>query len=88
MPNPHPTPQPTARQPSMTLPGSAPASIEYPESRVLIVMTGGTICMRESAEGLVPATGFLDDALRPRPSFNDGSVCGEFVFLSFLQNMF
>ncbi|KAF8544695.1 asparaginase-domain-containing protein [Trichophaea hybrida] len=44
-----------------------------PESRVLIIMTGGTICMRASENGYVPATGFLGSCLRPRPSFNDGS---------------
>ncbi|KAL9018907.1 MAG: hypothetical protein Q9185_003819 [Variospora sp. 1 TL-2023] len=43
------------------------------ESRVLIVMTGGTICMRKSSDGLVPARGFLDAGMAPRPSFNDGS---------------
>lgn len=46
---------------------------QYPETRVLIIMTGGTICMRSSPEGLVPARGFLDEGMRPRPSFNDGS---------------
>src|SRR5450432_3154049 len=48
-----------------------------PESRILIVMTGGTICMRPSPEGLVPARGFLQEAMAPRPSFNDGSDGGE-----------
>ncbi|KAL7269965.1 hypothetical protein RUND412_007340 [Rhizina undulata] len=43
------------------------------ESRVLIIMTGGTICMRRGENGYVPATGFLDSCLRTRPSFNDGS---------------
>lgn len=33
--------------------------------------------MKESPEGLVPARGFLEDAMKPRPSFNDGSKCGE-----------
>lgn len=45
----------------------------YPESRVLIIMTGGTICMQPSVDGLVPMTGFLEHALAPRPSFNDNS---------------
>ncbi|KAJ9139396.1 Asparaginase-domain-containing protein [Pleurostoma richardsiae] len=47
----------------------------YPESRVLIVMTGGTICMQPSpnGDGLVPMTGFLESAMAPRPSFNDAS---------------
>ena len=43
------------------------------ESRVLIIMTGGTICMRPSPDGFVPARGFLESCLGPRPSFNDGS---------------
>lgn len=46
----------------------------YPESRVLIIMTGGTICMQPSADGLVPMTGFLENAMAPRPSFNDSST--------------
>lgn len=44
-----------------------------PESRVLIIMTGGTICMKKSPNGLIPARGFLSSCLAPRPSFNDGS---------------
>lgn len=43
------------------------------ESRVLIIMTGGTICMQHSADGFIPARGFLETGLAPRPSFNDGS---------------
>ncbi|KFX98432.1 hypothetical protein O988_04338 [Pseudogymnoascus sp. VKM F-3808] len=54
---------------------STMAAIQHPESRVLIIMTGGTICMKESPQGLIPATGFMDEAMRPRPSFNDGSIC-------------
>lgn len=46
----------------------------YPESRVLIIMTGGTICMQPSEDGLVPMTGFLKNAMAPRPSFNDASA--------------
>ncbi|KAK4467016.1 asparaginase-domain-containing protein [Cladorrhinum samala] len=45
-----------------------------PESRVLIIMTGGTICMQPSPDGLVPMTGFLKNAMSPRPSFNDSSA--------------
>jgi lysophospholipase len=48
----------------------------HPESTVLVIMTGGTICMKSSPEGLVPATGFLEQAMAPRPSFNDGSNPG------------
>ncbi|KAF1848077.1 asparaginase-domain-containing protein [Cucurbitaria berberidis CBS 394.84] len=47
--------------------------LSLPEARVLIVITGGTICMRKSADGLVPARGFLKAGLAPRPVFNDGS---------------
>ncbi|KAI2633977.1 L-asparaginase [Xylaria nigripes] len=48
----------------------------YPESRVLIIITGGTICMKPSAGGLAPVDGFLENAMAPLPSFNDlsGSV--------------
>ncbi|KAG9241799.1 60 kDa lysophospholipase-like protein [Calycina marina] len=49
------------------------AAHQYPEGRVLIIMTGGTICMRSSPEGLIPASGFLKEGMAPRPSFNDGS---------------
>ncbi|KAI1326873.1 L-asparaginase [Xylariaceae sp. FL0255] len=43
----------------------------YPESRVLLIITGGTICMKPSDGGLVPVDGFLQGAMAPRPSFND-----------------
>lgn len=54
----------------------AAMSAQLPESRVLIIMTGGTICMRPSSNGLTPATGFLEHGMAPRPSFNDGSNPG------------
>ncbi|KAF3356549.1 hypothetical protein VdG1_03829 [Verticillium dahliae VDG1] len=44
-----------------------------PESRVLVIMTGGTICMQPTPDGLQPIGGFLKAALAPRPSFNDMS---------------
>ncbi|KKK26425.1 asparaginase [Aspergillus rambellii] len=44
-----------------------------PESRVLIIMTGGTICMRPSPAGLIPARGFQEQCLARVPTFNDGS---------------
>ena len=47
-----------------------------PESRVLIIMTGGTICMKKSPNGLVPARGFLETAMQPRSEFNDKSDPG------------
>jgi 60kDa lysophospholipase len=43
-----------------------------PESLVLVIMTGGTICMRRSPNGLIPERGFLEKAMAPRPEFNDG----------------
>lgn len=43
------------------------------ESRVLIIMTGGTICMRQSPSGFVPARGFQEQCLARVPTFNDGS---------------
>jgi 60kDa lysophospholipase len=43
-----------------------------PESHILVIMTGGTICMRRSPDGLVPERGFLENAMAPRPEFNDG----------------
>lgn len=52
------------------------AEATYPESRVLIIITGGTICMQPSSGGLVPVDGFLDNAMAPRPSFNDMSEKG------------
>lgn len=53
-----------------------------PESRVLIIMTGGTICMKHSPNGFIPARGFLDACLAPRPSFNDGSAPREIPILT------
>ncbi|EXJ60888.1 L-asparaginase [Cladophialophora yegresii CBS 114405] len=45
-----------------------------PEARVLIIMTGGTICMQKSPNGLVPARNFLERCMAPRPEFNDGEI--------------
>ena len=33
----------------------------------------GTICMKRSPNGFVPARGFLESGMAPRPSFNDSS---------------
>lgn len=44
-----------------------------PESLVLIIMTGGTICMQRSPSGLIPARGFQESCLARVPTFNDGS---------------
>ncbi|KAB8073255.1 asparaginase-domain-containing protein [Aspergillus leporis] len=49
------------------------SEIQTPESRVLIIMTGGTICMRPSPSGFVPARGFQEQCLARVPTFNDGS---------------
>lgn len=46
---------------------------DMPESNVLLIMTGGTICMRQSPMGFVPARGFQDHCLAPMPAFNDRS---------------
>ena len=45
-----------------------------PEARVLVVMTGGTICMEKSVNGLIPARNFLERCMASRPEFNDGTV--------------
>ncbi|KAB8234766.1 asparaginase-domain-containing protein [Aspergillus alliaceus] len=47
---------------------------QIPESRVLIIMTGGTICMRPSPSGFVPARGFQEQCLARVPTFNDCSL--------------
>jgi lysophospholipase len=61
---------------------SKPKTAQQPDSRVLIIATGGTICMKEDENGmgLVPATGFMEEAMKPRPSFNDGSAQGRQYF--------
>ena len=43
------------------------------ESHVLIIITGGTICMQDSPDGLVPTQNFVQNCLQPSPDFNDGS---------------
>lgn len=45
-----------------------------PEARVLIIMTGGTICMQKSPDGLIPARNFLERCMAPRPEFHDGDT--------------
>ncbi|KAL7956446.1 asparaginase domain-containing protein [Trichoderma compactum] len=52
---------------------SPPLNAGLPESRVLIIGTGGTICMQEGPDGLAPSDGFLESAMAPRPTFNDNS---------------
>lgn len=48
----------------------------FPESRVLIIITGGTICMQPSADGMVPVDNFMERAMAPLPSFNDATPGG------------
>ena len=45
-------------------------------------MTGGTICMKRSPNGFVPARGFLESGMAPRPSFNDGSRPDDIVVVT------
>ena len=47
--------------------------LNLPEALVLIIVTGGTICMKRSDRGLIPAPNFLQFGLAPRPAFNDGT---------------
>lgn len=49
----------------------------FPETRVLIIGTGGTICMQQGPDGLQPTDNFLENAMAPRPSFNDFSNPGK-----------
>uniref|UniRef100_A0A8H7TSZ6 asparaginase n=1 Tax=Bionectria ochroleuca TaxID=29856 RepID=A0A8H7TSZ6_BIOOC len=53
---------------------ATPSSAGLPESRVLIIGTGGTICMQEGPDGLQPSGDFLESAMAPRPTFNDMST--------------
>lgn len=65
---------------------SPPLNAGLPESRVLIIGTGGTICMQEGPDGLAPSDGFLESAMAPRPTFNDKSEpSGEFSLLYILE---
>ncbi|CAK7216407.1 hypothetical protein SBRCBS47491_002814 [Sporothrix bragantina] len=67
-----PPPLPSTAATSSEMPStSVPPVSPFPESRVLIIMTGGTICMQPSPDGLIPMDGFLEHAMAPRPSFND-----------------
>lgn len=59
---------------SMQLSTPSPGATALPESRVLIIGTGGTICMQEGPDGLQPSGNFLEAAMAPSPSFNDNSA--------------
>ncbi|KAJ5908454.1 hypothetical protein N7495_001136 [Penicillium taxi] len=54
--------------------GGRKAEESVQESRVLVIMTGGTICMQPSPSGFVPARGFQEKCMARVPAFNDGSV--------------
>lgn len=53
--------------------GEQKSEIAIQESRVLVIMTGGTICMQQSPSGFVPARGFQEKCMARVPTFNDGS---------------
>ena len=59
--------------PSQTVSDDMLVDAGLPESRVLVIGTGGTICMEEGPDGLAPSEGFLENAMAPRPTFNDMS---------------
>lgn len=50
------------------------SSLEREERHVLVIITGGTICMQDSSDGLVPTRDFVKNLLKPSPEFNDGSL--------------
>lgn len=62
-----------AKDVSLPIVGDAKLEENVLESRVLIIMTGGTICMQPSPVGFVPARGFQDKCMARVPCFNDGS---------------
>ncbi|KAK5166727.1 uncharacterized protein LTR77_008271 [Saxophila tyrrhenica] len=47
------------------------------EAHVLLIITGGTICMQDSPDGLVPTRDFAHNCLRPHPDFNEDSSVWE-----------
>ncbi|CAI7613271.1 hypothetical protein N7533_010000 [Penicillium manginii] len=57
-----------------SLPLELPDEENVQESRVLIIMTGGTICMQQSPSGFVPARGFQEKCMARVPCFNDASI--------------
>lgn len=63
----------TKMAPTTPEPNEAKSKEAIQESRVLIIMTGGTICMQPSPAGFVPARGFQEKCMARLPTFNDGS---------------
>ncbi|KAF2721683.1 Asparaginase/glutaminase [Polychaeton citri CBS 116435] len=47
--------------------------LAHTEPRVLLIVAGGTICMQDSPTGLVPSKLFLEEAIKPKQTFNDGT---------------
>ncbi|KAF2860897.1 Asparaginase/glutaminase [Piedraia hortae CBS 480.64] len=43
------------------------------EKKILIILTGGTICMKPSHSGYIPSSGFLEEGVSPKTSLNDGT---------------
>ncbi|GLI75030.1 hypothetical protein PoHVEF18_003280 [Penicillium ochrochloron] len=67
-----------AMETSSSSPGlQSPPELAILESRVLIIMTGGTICMQPSPHGFIPARGFQQNCMARVPCFNDGSAPAE-----------
>ncbi|KAJ5083240.1 hypothetical protein N7456_012667, partial [Penicillium angulare] len=64
----------TTTEANLPIIGDAPSDDATQESRVLIIMTGGTICMQPSSSGFVPARGFQEKCMARVPSFNDGAL--------------
>ncbi|KAJ5256667.1 hypothetical protein N7478_012771 [Penicillium angulare] len=64
----------TTTEANLPIIGDAPSDDTAQESRVLIIMTGGTICMQPSPSGFIPARGFQEKCMARVPSFNDGAL--------------
>ncbi|KXS95249.1 hypothetical protein AC578_9450 [Pseudocercospora eumusae] len=43
------------------------------EPSILLIVAGGTICMQDTPSGLATSKLFLDECLRPNPTYNDGT---------------
>lgn len=55
--------------------GSEMAAATATSRHVLMLITGGTICMQDSPNGLIPTKDFVNNCLRPKHDFNDGTNC-------------
>lgn len=67
-------PQTTKMIPTIPESGDAKPEEVILESRVLVIMTGGTICMQPSPSGFIPARGFQEQCMARLPTFNDAST--------------